>query len=85
AYPDQTSRMDMIKLYLDFKYNDRLSLRGGYWYEKYDSADWSLESVYPSTIYNLLSMGAQPQNYNQGVAWISFQYAFGKIATSEDE
>ena len=85
SYPDQTSRMDMVKLYLDFKYNERLSLRGGYWYEKYDSADWSLESVYPSTIYNLLSMGAQPQNYNQGVAWISFQYAFGKMAAGEEE
>ncbi len=84
-YPDQTSRMDMVKLYLDFKYNDRFSLRGGYWYEKYDSADWSLESVYPDTIYNLLSMGAQPQTYDQGVVWISFQYAFGKIASSEEE
>jgi MtrB/PioB family decaheme-associated outer membrane protein len=76
-YPDQTAKMDMVKLYLDYKYSDRLTLSGGYWYEKYDSADWSLDSVYPTTIYNVLSMGAQPQAYDQAVAWVSFTYAFG--------
>mgnify|MGYP000845290155 FL=1 len=84
AYPEQTAQMDMIKLYADYKYSDNLSLRAGYWYEKYDSVDWSMEGVNPSTIYNVLSLGAQPQAYDQGVAWISFVYEFGKPEPEED-
>lgn len=85
AYPERTTGMDMVKLYLDYRYSHRLSLHGGYWYETYDSDDWALAGVGPDTVYNVLALGSQPQVYDQGVFWVSFRYAFGMPEPEAEE
>ena len=45
-----------------------------YLFEKVRSDDWSLAGVDPSTVSNLLSMGADPFNYEVNVIYLSFRY-----------
>jgi len=84
-YPDLRTKLSMIKLYVDYRWRPNMTFRGGYWYEKYDSSDWSLEGVQPSTVPNLLSMGMQPHNYQQDVFWLSFRYEFGLQQTVAED
>lgn len=76
-YPDLRTKLSMIKLYVDYRWRPTMTFRGGYWYEKYDTSNWSLQDVQPSTVPNLLSLGSQPYDYQQDVFWLSFKYEFG--------
>ena len=76
-YPELRTKLNMLKLYVDYRWKPNMTFRGGYWYEKYDASDWSMQGVFPDTVPNLLSLGAQPYAYQQDVIWLSFKYEFG--------
>ena len=40
AFPDVTSNSGSVKLYATYQLKGNISLRGAYWYEHYDSANW---------------------------------------------
>jgi hypothetical protein len=46
-----------------------------YVFEKVRSDDWSLAGVDPATVSNLLSLGADPFNYEVNVVYLSFRYS----------
>ncbi len=46
-------------------------------YESFDSEDWSLEGVQPDTIPNVLSLSADPYDYDVFVISLGFSYALG--------
>ena len=62
------------RLTLDYAFSESTTFRLGYWYEKFDSTDWALEGVQPATVNNLLSMGADPFNYDVNTFLVSFVY-----------
>jgi len=76
AFPDFTTRRDTYRLYATYRFDRKLSLRGGYWYERYRSADWMLDGVTPATIPNVLTLGEQPPKYRVNVFYASLRYAF---------
>jgi MtrB/PioB family decaheme-associated outer membrane protein len=76
AFPTARTSLDVFKLYADYRLNDRLSLVGSYWYESYDGADWRLDGVTPSTVFNFLAFGNQAPRYNVSVFRVAVRYRF---------
>ena len=55
---------------------NNMSLQAGYWYERYDSENWTLAGVAPDTIPNVLTFGEQAPQYRVHVIAVSVKYKF---------
>ena len=75
-FPHLTTSLDSLKVYATYKLKENLSLQAGYWMERYDSKDWMLDGVAPSTIPNMLTMGLQAPQYRVNVLRLSARYKF---------
>jgi MtrB/PioB family decaheme-associated outer membrane protein len=75
-FPNLETRFHQFKLGLDYPYSKALSLKLGYLFQKYNADDWALDGVSPDTVPNLLSLGADPQNYSNHVVFIGVKYLF---------
>src|SRR5262245_39015959 len=75
-FPSITTNVDRFRLKAVYQLQKNLSLVGSYWYERYDSADWHLDGVFPATISNLLAFGDQPPRYRQNVLQFAVRYRF---------
>jgi len=76
AFPDLVALLDSAKLYATYHLKDNISLHGAYWYESYNTKDWMLDGVTPSTIPNVLTFGEQPPSYHVNVITLSVRYRF---------
>jgi hypothetical protein len=76
AFPRAATSLASFKLRATYRINDTMSLTGGYWYERYRSADWRLDGVLPATVPNLLAFGEQPPRYNVNVVQLALRYRF---------
>jgi len=76
VFPDLTTNLDSLKLYANYRFKEAMSLYLGYWYESYDSSNWALDGVTPSTIPNVLSLGIQSPSYDVNVVALSLRYQF---------
>ncbi|TNF83231.1 MAG: MtrB/PioB family decaheme-associated outer membrane protein [Gammaproteobacteria bacterium] len=74
SFPDLTSRRHRFDLGVTYPVGDAWTLGFNYLFEKVRSDDWSLAGVDPSTVSNLLSMGADPFDYEVNVVYVSFRY-----------
>jgi hypothetical protein len=75
-FPTNTTSIDRFRLRAVYQLQKDLSLVGSWWYEHYDSKDWHLDGVYPSTVSNLLAFGDQPPRYNVNVLQVGVRYRF---------
>jgi MtrB/PioB family decaheme-associated outer membrane protein len=76
TFPDLVTQLDSLKLYATYRLKDNISLQGAYWYETYDTENWMLNGVTPSTIPNVLTFGEQPPSYHVNVISLSVRYKF---------
>jgi MtrB/PioB family decaheme-associated outer membrane protein len=76
AFPNLSTSLDSLKLYAMYRLKDSLSLLGSYWHEHYDTRNWMLDGVTPSTIANVLTFGEQPPRYNVNVVRLAVRYRF---------
>jgi len=76
TFPDLVTQLDSVKLYATYRLKDNISLQGAYWYETYDTENWALNGVTPSTISNVLTFGEQPPSYHVNVISLSVRYKF---------
>lgn len=76
-FPDITSRRQRFDLGLTWPLGDAWTLGISYLFEEVKSDDWGLDGLEPSTVPNLLSLGANPFNYEVNVIYLSFRYARG--------
>jgi len=76
AFPDISTSRNSLKLYVNYRLKDNVSLRAGYWYERYDSDDWALDGVTPDTIPNVLTFGQLAPQYRVHVIAMSVRYKF---------
>lgn len=74
SFPDLTSRRHRFDLGVTYPLGSAWTLGVNYLFEKVKSDDWSLAGVDPGTVSNLLSMGADPFNYEVNVVYLSFRY-----------
>jgi MtrB/PioB family decaheme-associated outer membrane protein len=75
-FPTATTALDSLKLSATYKVNDKLSLIGSYWYERYDSKDWRLDGVLPASVANLLAFGETSPHYHVNVLRVALRYRF---------
>jgi MtrB/PioB family decaheme-associated outer membrane protein len=73
-FPTAKNSRETLKLRADYRVKDNLSLIGTYWYDHYDSQDWSLDGVQPGTIPNLLAFGEQTPRYHVHVFSLAVRY-----------
>ena len=73
-FPDLRSRRDNVRLRASYPFNDSLTLGFDYLYERFQSDDWALDGVGPTTVSNLLSFGADAFNYTANVFYFSIRY-----------
>jgi len=81
AYPELRTRYDSAGLTVGYAVTKALKLRVRYVYQNFATDDWALDGVGPSTVANLLSLGAPAAAYNVNLFALSFTYKFGAIAT----
>jgi len=64
-----------------------LQVNFSFTHETYNSSDWALSGVEPSTIPNLLALGLQPNRDNVNLFGLSVRYQFDakvdKVAKAE--
>jgi len=77
SYPDLDTELTGGELDLGYQVNSKLELRFRLRYEDFTSADWALEGVAPATIPTVLTLGANPYDYDVVVTTLSFRYSFG--------
>ena len=86
-YPDLKTDSFGGELEIGYRWSDAIDLRFTLRYEDYSAEDWALRDVGPATIPTVLTLGANPDNYNLYLASVSIRYSFGraKPAAAEDE
>lgn len=80
--PELESTMDSLRLALNFNVSQRLAIDVNARWERFDAEDWGLEGVAPDTISSVLTMGANPYDYDVWVFGVGFRYSVG--ADSEE-
>jgi len=75
-FPTIKTTIDRFRLRAAYQLQKNLSVVGSWWYERYDSQDWHLDGVFPSTISNLLAFGDQPPRYKVNVLQLGLRYRF---------
>ena len=76
GFPQFRTTLNSFKLYANYRLNQRLSLLTTYWYENYDSENWMIDGVTPSTITNVLAYGEQTPRYNVHLIRAALRYKF---------
>ena len=75
-FPSATVRLDRARLFGSYKLSDKLTLHGSWAYESYRAADWALDSVSSTNVFNLLAFGNAAPRYNAHVVRASARYRF---------
>jgi len=76
-FPQNWSKLDSVRLDLRYKWTAATQVHLRFIHEKYDSSDWALDNVGPSTIPNLLALGVQPWAHNVNLVALTVRYEFG--------
>lgn len=86
-YPELETELLGGEFDVGYQLNDAIDLRLTVRYEDFSSSDWALQGVEPATIPTVLTMGADPDDYDVYVVSLSMRYSFGrpKPAAAEAE
>ena len=76
AFPDLDTELETIRIYLNYRLDENLTLQAAYWHETYDSSDWAVDGVAPDTVSNLLSYGELSPDYSNNVVKLAMRYRF---------
>lgn len=79
AFPEDATTLDSVHFDLRYRWTSALSVHLRYAYAKYDSSDWALAGVGPSTLPNMLSVGRTPYAYDVNLVGLSVRYSFGSL------
>jgi MtrB/PioB family decaheme-associated outer membrane protein len=85
AFPTVTSELDSFRADLTYGFSERLDLVFGWRYESFDSDDWAWSGIEPDTLGTILSLGADPYEYDVNYVTASFRYYFGPRKVSLPE
>lgn len=75
-FPDLKTELHGVRLYAEYRKSDALSIRLGYFYERYRLDDWTVENVAPTTIPNVLTLGEPELSYSGNAVALSARYRF---------
>jgi MtrB/PioB family decaheme-associated outer membrane protein len=78
--PDLTSTLDSLRLEARYSWSDRWETTVNVRYEKFSADDWALQDVGPDTLPAVLTLGAEPYNYDVWAVGIGFRYRVGSVS-----
>jgi MtrB/PioB family decaheme-associated outer membrane protein len=78
AFPQNWTKLDSTRLDLAYRWTSAMQIHFRYTRETYDSNDWALNGVGPSTVPNLLALGIQPYRDNVNLFAVTVRYQFGR-------
>ena len=64
AFPQNWTKLDSTRFDLAYRATSAMQIHFRYTRETYNSSDWALNGVGPSTVPNLLAIGIQPYQDN---------------------
>ncbi len=76
--PNITSELESLRLTLGFEVGQRLEVDVNARYESFETSDWAIEGVEPDTISTVLTLGADPWDYDVWVVGVGFRYRIGE-------
>ncbi len=85
AFPTVTSELDSFQADFTYGWSERLDLVFGWRYESFDSDNWAWSGIEPDTLATILSLGADPYEYDVNYVTASFRYYFGPRRVSLPE
>ncbi len=83
AFPQNWTKLDSTRFDVAYRWTSALEFRVRYTRETYNSNDWALNGVGPSTVSNLLALGAQPYRDNVNLFALTVRYQFGRSAAAQ--
>jgi hypothetical protein len=81
AFPQNWTKLDSTRLGVSYQWTAATQVRFRYTREQYNSSDWSINGVGPSTVPNLLALGVQPYRDSVNVFALTVRYQFGRDST----
>jgi MtrB/PioB family decaheme-associated outer membrane protein len=75
--PDLTSTLDSLRLEAVYRWSDRWETTVDLRYEQFSVDDWTLQDVEPDTLPTILTLGADPYDYDVWAIGMGFRYNFG--------
>jgi MtrB/PioB family decaheme-associated outer membrane protein len=78
ASPQTWTKLDSTRFEVAYRWSSALQIHFRYTRETYDSSDWALNGVGPSTVPNLLALGVQPYRDNVNLFGLTVRYQFGR-------
>jgi MtrB/PioB family decaheme-associated outer membrane protein len=76
-FPNIDSTLDSLRLTMNYQRSEKLGFDLSLRYESFQTNDWAIAGVQPDTIPTVLSLGADPYNYDVWVIGLSFRYRIG--------
>jgi len=77
-FPDLESTMDTLRVQLHWQRSEKLALMLGVRWEQFATEDWALQDVAADTIPVVLTLGAEPYDYDILLLGLSFSYRVGQ-------
>ncbi len=82
-FSDLKTSLSSLQLWTKYHYSDKIAYKLSYWYEHYNTKDWSVEGTVNNynplendTISQLLLLGEDRLDYDQHVVWMSVNVKF---------
>lgn len=75
-FPDRRATVRSLKVHGTYRLKEPWSVHAAWWYEHYESEDWALESVTPTTIPNVLTLGETSPDYDVNFVTVAVRYRF---------
>jgi MtrB/PioB family decaheme-associated outer membrane protein len=78
AFPQNWTKLDSTRFEVSYNWTSALQIHFRYTHETYNSNDWALNAVGPTTVPNLLALGVQPYRDNVNLFGLTVRYQFGR-------
>jgi MtrB/PioB family decaheme-associated outer membrane protein len=82
AFPQNWTKLDSTRFDLAYRWTAAMQIHFRYTRETFNSNDWALNGVGPSTVPNLLALGIQPYRDNVNLFALTVRYQFGRDNTA---
>lgn len=77
-FPNLESTLDSLRLKVLYRWSEKIEAVLRLRYESFSTEDWALAGVAPDTLPTVLTLGAQPYDYEVWLVGIGFRYRIGE-------
>jgi len=74
--PDLETSLSSLQLWTKYRYSDKIAYKLSYWYENYNTKDWSVDDLTNDSVSQYLLLGEERLDYRQHVVGLSVNMQF---------